>query len=247
VTLRDRQVFDPTDASGPTPRFNVRTRQPIPWAAGTVLVIAVAVWLYDITIGQHALGEWGALYGPLVARGQWWRILTDVFVHAELDLRPVAHPSPLSSSSGMGLMHIGFNMWVLVTLGFTFERMIGSARMALVSLATALGASAFSLAFNFNILTIGASGMIIGWIGALLPIVTEQGRRQLGIWLVEIAVISLLPGVSWSGHLGGFLFGLPCGLALRKGTKFWSAAGVIVVAGLLVNWLVVQAHVPRLG
>lgn len=245
MTLRDRQVLDPFGgAPAPPP---VQTRKPIPWVAGGVAVIAVSVWLFDITVGQHVLGEWGALYGPLVARGQWWRILTAVFVHAELDLRPLAHPSPLSGSTGAGLMHIGFNMWVVVTLGFTVERLIGSKRMALVSLATALGASACSLAFNFNILTIGASGMILGWAGALLPIVTEQGRRQIGLWLVEIAVISLLPGVSWAGHLGGFLFGLPCGFALRRGPKFWSLASVWVAVALLANWLAVQAHIPHLG
>jgi len=245
MTRSHRQLFDPPAGMVPGPM--VQPRQPIPWVAGTVLVAAVAVWLYDITVGNHVLGEWGALYGPSVAHGQWWRILTDVLVHAELDLRPVAHPSPVSGSGAFGLMHIGFNMWVVVTLGFSVERMIGSKRMLPISLATALGASACSLAFNFNILTIGASGMILGWAGALLPIVTEQGRRQIGLWLVEIAVISLLPGVSWAGHLGGFLFGLPCGFALRKGQKFWGAVGVVIAVGLLANWLAVQAHMPRLG
>jgi membrane associated rhomboid family serine protease len=245
MTLRDRQVFDPPMGLAPAPV--VQPRKPIPWVAGGVLVIAVAVWLFDITVGHHLLGEWGALYGPLVAHGQWWRILTDIFVHAELDLRPVTHPSPVSGGLGMGLMHIGFNMWVVATLGFSVERMIGSKRMLLISLATALGASALALAFNFNIVTLGASGMILGWAGALLPIVTEQGRRQIGVWLVEIAVISVLPGVSWAGHLGGFLFGLPCGFAMRKGQKFWGAAAVLIAAALLANWLAVQAHVPRLG
>lgn len=247
MTLRDRNVFDhPGYEEAPRPP-PVQRRLPVPWIAGGVVVIAVAVWLYDVFLGQHALGEWGALYGPLVARGQGWRIVTDVFVHAEPDLLRPLQRSPVSAGLVEGFLHIGFNMWVVTTLGFAMERSIGSARMLLISIVSAVGASAFSLAFNFNILTVGASGMILGWAGALLPVVTREGRRQIGLWLVQIAVISALPGVSWAGHLGGLAFGLPCGFALRKGQKFWGAAAVLIAIGLLANWLAVQAHVPHLG
>jgi membrane associated rhomboid family serine protease len=60
------------------------------------------------------------------------------------------------------------------------------------------------------------------------------------VWLVQIAVISLIPGVSWQGHLGGFVFGVLCGLALRAGPRafpylaplllFLASAAVVVAA-----------------
>jgi membrane associated rhomboid family serine protease len=93
-----------------------------------------------------------------------------------------------------------------------------------ICIVTALGSSAFALLFNFDVPTVGASGMILGWAGAMIPIATEQGRKELGTWLVQVVIISLLPGVSWAGHLGGFLFGIPCGVALRMGRAVYTVA-----------------------
>lgn len=245
MTLRDRQVFDdpglgPQEAPPPQQRM-----LPIPWVAGGVVGIAVFVWLVDVLFLNHRLGLELALYGPNVALGQWWRTIGAVFVHAEPDFIRGGATSPISAGLTEGLLHIGFNMWVVVTLGFMFERSIGSARMLILSLIAALGASASSLYFNYGIVTVGASGMILGWAGALLPLATAQGRRQIGMWLVQIAVLSLLPGVSWAGHLGGFLFGLAGGAALRQRRAFWAIASALLAIAVLANAYAVQAHMPR--
>ncbi len=55
-------------------------------------------------------------------------------------------------------------------------------------------------------------------------------RRSLLFWLLQVAAISLLPGVSWAGHLGGFLFGLPMGLALRSGPRVFGRAAPLLLA-----------------
>lgn len=150
------------------------------------------------TLSSTGIYPWGALYGPWVQKGQWWRILTMVIEHG-------------------GILHIVLNMSVVYTLGFSLERNIGHFRFAVISGVTAMGASGFALLLAFHQLTVGASGMILGWAGAMLCITSAQGRRGLWVWLAQVALISFLPGVSWQGHLGGFLFGLPCGLALRQG------------------------------
>jgi rhomboid protease GluP len=121
-------------------------------------------------------------------------------------------------------LHLLFNMSVVYTLGFMLERAIGSWRFLGLCTVTAVGSSAFALIFNFEVPMVGASGMILGWAGAMLPIATDQGRKELGVWLIQVVVISLLPGVSWAGHLGGFLFGLPCGVALRLGGPVYNRA-----------------------
>ncbi|MHB8874961.1 MAG: rhomboid family intramembrane serine protease [Myxococcaceae bacterium] len=203
-------------------------RPPIAPVSIGIIVACVAVFLAElagykqaIVQGGQLVGylQYGALFGPLVQAGQWWRVLTTVFEHG-------------------GPIHLLFNMSVVWTLGQVLERSIGSWRFALVSLITALGSSALALIFSFDVPTVGASGMILGWAGVMLPIATKQGRQSLGIWLVQIVVISLLPGVSWQGHLGGFLAGLPVGFALKGGApRFRWAAPLILFAVAVITVL----------
>ncbi|WP_163998302.1 rhomboid family intramembrane serine protease [Pyxidicoccus caerfyrddinensis] len=218
----------PPPPTGPLPR---------PWVCQVLLVCAIALFGAEqflplsrfIAVDGARVGVLPplGLYGPAVQAGQYWRLLGAVLEHG-------------------GALHLVFNMSVVVTLGFTLERGIGSLRFLGLSLVAALGASTFSLLFNFNTITVGASGMILGWAGAMLPISTQQGRRELFIWLAQVAVLSLLPFVSWAGHLGGFLFGLPCGLALRMGGRVYARALPILLFLSLVVALF-AAHPERRG
>ncbi|HZI14985.1 MAG TPA: rhomboid family intramembrane serine protease [Myxococcus sp.] len=222
------------DGAPPAPPAPVLPR---PWVSYALIASAVGLFLLEefgqvpmLAPPESPLGSRVgpmALYGPLVQAGGYWRMLGATFEH------------------GNGL-HLLFNMSVVLTLGFTLERGIGSLRFLGVSLVTALGASAFSLLFNFDVTTVGASGMILGWAGAMLPIATREGRRELLTWLVQVAILSLLPFVSWAGHLGGFLFGLPCGLALRMGRGVFARALPIILFLTLVVALF-AAHPERRG
>jgi len=194
-------------------------------------VIGLSVAMFFVLDHQLPMTEvpdfgavsFGALHGPLVRAGEYWRLLTTAVEHGNL-------------------VHLGLNMWVVWTLGATFERVIGSVRFLQISLVTCLGASFFVLLFSYDAVTVGASGMICGWAGAMLPISTREGRRHLGLWLGQIALISVVPMflrqggvqgvplVSWQGHLGGFLFGVPAGFALRAGPVWFRRAMPALVA-----------------
>lgn len=217
---RSPRILDDPSSGETPPEQQPPARPPGPrWTPVCTAIIAGSAVMYALGHGHLlplvsskpdaiALAQGGnplALYGPLVQQGEYWRMLSCVFEHGNL-------------------IHILFNMSVVWTLGFMLERAIGSWRFLGLSVVTALGASAFALFFDFDRPMVGASGMILGWAGAMLPIATEQGRRQLGTWLVQVVIISLLPGVSWAGHLGGFLFGLPCGAALRMGRSVYAKA-----------------------
>ncbi|QDE69594.1 rhomboid family intramembrane serine protease [Myxococcus xanthus] len=244
MSSRPRRILDaPSSASGgegtgaqppgpPVPG----PPQPRPWVCYALIACAVSLFVAEqvLPISQVVRSEHGrmqipplGLYGPFVQAGQYWRLLGAVLEHG----------SPL---------HLLFNMSVVVTLGFTLERGIGSLRFFGLSLVTALGASTFSLIFDFDVPTVGASGMILGWAGAMLPVATREGRRDLFIWLAQVAVLSLLPFVSWAGHLGGFLFGLPCGLALRMGRQVYARALPILLF-LSVVVALYAAHPERRG
>jgi membrane associated rhomboid family serine protease len=168
------------------------------------------------------------LYGPVVALwGQWGRVLGTVVAHANI-------------------VHLALNMSVVWTLGTDLERGVGSARFLLLSLASAFGAAAFVLFHSFDTPTVGASGVILGWAGAMLPIVTAEMRRSLMGWLVQIALISFLPMVSGAGHLGGFVGGATAGLLLRwKPRAFFVTAPLLALAWAAAVVLAVRAGVAR--
>ncbi len=222
MTIRDRQVLTPDPSSAPVRR----ERAPAPIVSGAIIAISVLRFLLDVTAQRQAALPW-ALYGPAVQAGEWWRLLSYALEHG-------------------GALHILLNMSVVWTLGIPLERMLGSWRFFIISLATCLGAAAVSLFFAFEIPMVGASGMILGWAGAMLPISSQAGRRQLGIWLVQVAIISFLPHVSWQGHLGGFLFGVPFGFALRAGprTFYYLAPAMLIGAAAIA---VIAGHPGRLS
>src|SRR5215510_7166814 len=180
-------------------------RLPVPWFSGAVIAASAARYLADICEGgQH---PW-QLYGPAVQAGEWWRMVSYAIEHGNL-------------------IHIAVNMSVVWTLGFGLERLLGTWRFALISLVGCLGSAAFALWLNFNTPTVGASGMIISWAGAM----------------VQIAIISFLPFVSWSGHLGGFVFGFACGLALRAGPRaFNSLAPILLFLSAAAGVLAARSH-----
>jgi rhomboid protease GluP len=166
--------------------------------------------------------------GP-VAAGEWWRLVTYAFVHG-------------------GLMHLVLNVVGHVALGPVVERMLGPVRMLALWLLSALGGGcAVVLA---NELAVGSSGALCGMLGAIAAFVAIH-RRHLGRELVAMlsrwlstavittVLISLVPGVSWSGHLGGGVAGLLAGALLnyqRFGTTFqrWGAVLGLVLLTVLI-------------
>lgn len=157
----------------------------------------------------HDLVHWGANFGPLTVSGQWWRLLTCVFIHG-------------------GLLHIAFNMWCLWDLGRLAESLYGHWTFACVYLITGLSASLTSLAWNPAVLSVGASGAIFGIAGALiasfylgefsLPRAAVSGTMRsvavfVGYNLVFGAVIARTDNAA---HVGGLVMGLILGALIAK-------------------------------
>lgn len=220
MSVQDRPPFSPVpgpQAPAPPPE-PVEDEGPFrrPWVC--YAIIALSGGLYAL---ETFVPGWGGedqvprmLHGPAIQDGQLWRLFTHVFEHGSI-------------------LHLVLNMSVVFSLGMPLERKLGHSIFAAISFITAMGSATLSLGLSFNVYMLGASGMIIGWGGAMLPIATREGRRALGTWLVQVALISFLPNVSWQGHLGGFLFGLPAGALLRLGRPmFWKLAPFLAIASL---------------
>jgi membrane associated rhomboid family serine protease len=176
----------------------------------TVLLIAACavVFVLELTSGAQA-GLWGggqglgasigdvgldlALQGPATAAGDWWRPLTVGFVHS-------------------GLLHIGFNMFLLYQLGLLLEPAIGRIAFATLFLTSLLGGSLLVLVLDPNVPTVGASGAVFGLMGAAVVALRARGIPPLSTSIGTLLVLNLIftfrPGVSIGGHIGGLAAGL---------------------------------------
>jgi len=150
------------------------------------------------------LVRWGANVGVLTFSGEWWRLLTNVFVHG-------------------GLLHIAFNMWCLWNLGALCESLYGRGTYAAIYLVCGLGASLASAAWHPSTPSVGASGAIFGLAGALIaafklgefsvPRSALSGTlRSLGAFVVYNLLFGFaIPGIDNMAHIGGLVTGLIVG------------------------------------
>ncbi|MDX6378535.1 MAG: hypothetical protein QOE98_2838, partial [Gaiellaceae bacterium] len=138
-------------------------------------------------ISSQALIDF-ALAGPPVADGDWWRMITSMFLHGSI-------------------IHLGFNMYALWLFGPAIERRFGAARFLALYFTAGLWGSAGALILSPNGYTVGASGAIFGLMGAFVAIAKVQGARDLGgvgaMIAINLVFTFAIPGISIGGHLGG--------------------------------------------
>ena len=151
----------------------------------------------DVTV----LHEVGALSAVDLLRGEWWRLLTNCFLH-------------------FGLMHLLLNMYCLYSLGL-LESLWGRARFLLLYLASGIGGSCAAMLYNpteADVLA-GASGAIWGLMASLVAWVlmnrSHLPPEDLARWYPRIGLlflinlgVSFIPGVSATAHFGGGGVGL---------------------------------------
>lgn len=141
----------------------------------------------------NAVTAAGTLYGPAIAGGEWWRLVTSAFLHGDM-------------------LHVGLNLFMLYALGAPLERGIGSLRFALVATGSLLGGALAVVAFDWRQPTLGASGVVMGVAAAYAVALHAQGQdpRQhptFGLVVLNLAIPLLVPIISFWGHLGGAVGG----------------------------------------
>jgi membrane associated rhomboid family serine protease len=195
----------------------------------TKILLGVNILVYVITAAQGAglnspggsLFEKWVLFGPLVAEGEWWRLITSAFLHASI-------------------LHIAFNMYFLWLVGSAVEQALGRGRFLLVYFVSALAGSAGALVHTPARPVVGASGALFGILGAAL-VLERQRNYVLGGSAAALIVINLILGftlsnISIGGHIGGLIGGILCTLVLSKfgrGHAAYSRVGLWGIAGVL--------------
>ena len=182
----------------------------------------VAVFLLQVSQGDlqgirsDAFAK-GALYGPLVADGEWWRLLTAGFLH-------------------IGPIHLLFNMLMLWWFGSALEGMLGRARFLAIYFISILAGSAGALLLAPDTATVGASAGVFGILGAGLMLerrgIMVFGGGALMVVLLNISLSFVIARISLGGHLGGLAGGMLAILALTQFGRAHAAYGRVGVAGI---------------
>jgi rhomboid protease GluP len=221
--------------------------------SATTMIFITNILLFGVSLivtmrGSNNFNLLGGINGSVLDRlgdsridrilqGQWWRLVTAIFLHGSL-------------------IHIAMNSWVLMDIGPAVEKVYGSARYLFLYLTT--GAIGFTFSALAGHASVGASGSIMGLIGLLLAITTRRGgaymatfRKQLVVWVVSIFLFGLfVNGVDNYAHFGGLASGFLLGRVFedreplnaverKRAYIFGWIAGLVLLASLammLINY-----------
>ncbi|HMD41390.1 MAG TPA: rhomboid family intramembrane serine protease [Candidatus Acidoferrum sp.] len=182
----------------------------------SIAIIAINVLVFAVMVIKgvsfmsptaDSVLKWGADYGPLTLRGQWWRMFTSMFLH-------------------FGIIHLVFNMVVLANVGPFMESLMGRAAYLILYVVAGLGGGALSLAYHPWTVSAGASGAIFGLYGGLLgflllhrnviaPAVLKSQTNSALIFVGYNVIYGFArPNVDVAAHIGGLAAGFVLGLFL---------------------------------
>lgn len=214
--IRPESEFE--EAEGLPLRPNLRLPTHETWLTKVILVLNGILFVLLSLFAQNGLLSaimngadivtlinFGAKYNELIINGEYWRLLTPIFLH-------------------IGLMHLLFNEYALAIFGREIESLFGTFRFAAIYLLTGLFGSLASFAFSPAV-SAGASGAIFGIIGAMVAFLSrnrkefgERGREHRRALLIMIGLNIFLgvtvPGIDNYGHMGGLFSGLILGTVL---------------------------------
>jgi len=222
----------------------------------SILLLNVVMYLLTVIFGggnlwnggsTSTLIQFGAQYGPMVSRGEWYRLVTANFLHG-------------------GLMHIFFNSYALFYFGFVVEKIYTSPKFISVYLLTGVAGNLLTQLFYTDVPSVGASGAIFGLVGLLFAAgISGRMRGRLGGFagtaLLPMILINLflgfsVPGINNLAHIGGLAAGFGMGMILTPGPSFklkqrqlWMVAQylcvILIVLSLILNFVNISPSVDR--
>lgn len=201
----------------------------------SLVIINILMYIIPILFGVYeTILDKYSIYGPAVRAGQYYRLITGTFIHANI-------------------FHLFFNCYALAILGSQLESFLGKPKYLAVYLFSAVIGSLFSVTFAGNYYSIGASGAIFGLMGSLVYFGYHY-RVYLGnviksqiipLILMNLGIGFLVPGIDNSAHIGGLLGGALITVALgvkNKSSNFEKINGIVVTI-LFLAFVIYMAFV----
>jgi membrane associated rhomboid family serine protease len=266
TSLAKRRPVEP-DHNPATARFiNAILSRPAPFTL-VFIVLCVVVYFWMVLAGGAegaGLVAFGAKLNRLLDQGEWWRLVTPIFLHVPMGALP---------------LHLLVNMWALWNLGPYVEKFYGSAKFVVIWVVTGIcgivlsyysvrpGMQIGSLARFFfkpqDIPSAGASGALFGLFGVLIVFgikyrneLPEGFKRAFGTGLLPVLLINFGIGffargyIDNAAHIGGLLSGIVLGLVLdyeRPGAKpmmgyFWRVLQVAALGLIVVSYFMLWRH-----
>jgi len=167
---------------------------------GANIVIFLLMALAGGSTNESTLMAFGVKSNPAIARGEWWRFITPIFIH-------------------IGMLHLFFNSYALWIVGPQVEKLYGAARFVILYVLTGVAGVYASYFYHPQSESAGASGAIFGLFGVLLVFgvryrnsIPPFFKRAVGTGVLPVIVINLIigftiPAIDNSAHLGGLLAG----------------------------------------
>ncbi|WP_186576320.1 rhomboid family intramembrane serine protease [Aquibacillus kalidii] len=181
-----------------------------------IVIFQLALWLCSMLIPPlgDVIYQYGVGQNYLISQGQYWRLVTAVFLH---------DPN--------GITHVLFNCFSLVLFGPPLEQMLGKFKFFLTYLLTGVIANVLTLFSEpSNYFYLGASGAVYGLFGLYIFIIVlrkhliDRGSAQVIVTILVIGLIMsfMRSGVGVSAHIFGFISGFALGPVLLQNAKPFS-------------------------
>ena len=167
---------------------------------GVNIAIFLLMALAGGSTNESTLMAFGVKSNPQIARGEWWRFITPIFIH-------------------IGMLHLFFNSYALWIVGPQVEKLYGAARFVILYVLTGVAGVYASYFYHPQSESAGASGAIFGLFGVLLVFgvryrnsIPPFFKRAVGTGVLPVIVINLIigftiPAIDNSAHIGGLLAG----------------------------------------
>jgi membrane associated rhomboid family serine protease len=196
----------------------------VTWVLIAINVVVFGIdWLLSGTGSIGLMGSGGplvpqgAVSAAAVANGEWYRMITSAFLH-------------------LGPLHLFVNMYALFLFGPIIEQLYGHIEYAVIYLLCAVGGSVLTILVAPDQAAVGASGAIFGLLGLAFAVsrrrhlaLSRQTRAMISqagsLLVINLVITFVVPGISWTGHVGGLIVGALIGWLLPPASAFTLAAG----------------------